>query len=110
MVWPRPSRASPRRSNKLMVVSRKRSCWSSRACFFLYFATHFPLASPDSELRCFRCMINENVTLMASEKPCQAAVPSTLYGSFEQGCLEKQETHLTIVWNFFGNNPSRTGV
>jgi hypothetical protein len=56
------------------VVSRKRSCCSCRARFFLYFATYFPLASPNTELRSNGCMIIENVTLMARTKSCQARV------------------------------------
>src|ERR1043165_6643772 len=42
-----------------MVVSRNLSCLSSRAPFFLYFATCFPLASLHSRLRSVRCMISE---------------------------------------------------
>src|SRR5215212_9507548 len=42
-----------------MVVSRKRSCWSSRARFFLYFATCCPLASLRGRLRSVGCMITQ---------------------------------------------------
>src|ERR1044072_5453459 len=60
-----------------MVVSRKRSCRSSRARFFLYFATCFPLASQRSRPRSLGCMISgKRVTLMARLKTCQEATTS----------------------------------
>ncbi len=57
MVRPLPSRRVPRRSKKPIVVSRKRSCLSSRARLFLYVATFFPLARTHGQARSLRrCM------------------------------------------------------
>jgi hypothetical protein len=49
-----PSRRVPRRSKKPIVVSRKRSCFSSRARLFLYVATFFPLARTHGQARSLR--------------------------------------------------------
>lgn len=45
------------------MVSRNRSCFSSRARFFLYFANCFPLASTHGHARSFWCMIAETANL-----------------------------------------------
>src|SRR5215213_553967 len=54
-----------------MVVSRKRSCCSSRARFFLYFATCCPLQA--YIVGCVLWVYDErkSVTLMARVKTCQ---------------------------------------
>src|SRR6476620_3948962 len=46
-----------------MVASRNRSCFSSRARFFLYLANEFPLARLHSEVRSNWCMIAETANL-----------------------------------------------
>src|SRR4030095_13647985 len=78
IVRPRPSSKLPSRSKNPIVVSRKRSCCSSRARFFLYFATSFPLASLRSRLRSLECMISETVTLAGRTKTCQEAAKPEL--------------------------------
>ena len=45
------------------MVSRNRSCFSSLARFFLYFANSFPLASTHGHARSFWCMIAETANL-----------------------------------------------
>src|SRR6185295_16387108 len=51
------------RSASSIVVSRKRSCFSSRARFFLYLAKYFPLASKNGDARSKLCMIAETANL-----------------------------------------------
>src|SRR5258708_39079576 len=49
-----------------IVVAGKRSCFNSRARFFLYLANDFPFASTHGPARSFWCMIAETANLAAA--------------------------------------------
>src|SRR5712671_7407517 len=59
----RPATRSASRSASNIVASRNRSCFSSRARFFLFLVYRVPLARLHSELRSIWCMIAETANL-----------------------------------------------
>ena len=74
IVLPLPSREVPQPVQQTHCRVAK-SVVLKFSCSLLFIFGHvFPLASPHTELRSFGCMINENVTLMARTKCCQARV------------------------------------